>query len=78
MSTDYQQERVDLNSEQHGDAKEVNDLVNALVDNDGNKAKEAIEAIIALSGNVGSTDRFVHLYKVFGAVLSNQLQGRVF
>lgn len=76
MSTDYQAERTDLDAEQHSDAKEVNDLVNALVDKDGNAAKEALEAVIALAGNASEADRFQHFYKVFSAVLSNQLQAR--
>ena len=76
MSTEYLQSRTDLDEEQHGDAKEVNDLVNALVDKDGNAAKEAVEAVMALAGNALEADRFAHLYKVFTAVLSNQLQAR--
>jgi hypothetical protein len=76
MDTSYKSERVDLEPGEHSDAKEVNDLVNALVDNNGSKAKEAVEAITALYPDMTEDDRFLHLWKVMNGVLSNQLQAR--
>lgn len=77
MDTSYIPARVDLDGEEHTDAKEVNDLVNAIVDKDGDAAQEAIEAVFALIDNIlDPTDRFRHLFKVFSGVLSNQAQAR--
>ena len=78
MDTSYKPERSTPTAEQHADAKEVNDLINALVDRDANIAQEAVEAVLALMGNVADpNERFVHLYKVLNAVMDNQLQARI-
>ncbi len=77
MDTSYKPERATPTSEQHADAKEVNDLVNAIVDRDANIAKEAIEAVVALMDNFSDENtRFIHLYKVLNAVMDNQVQAR--
>lgn len=77
MDTSYKPERVDLTENQHGDSKEFNDLVNAMVDNNGDKAKEALEAFMAILPDMAdSRTRFLHLFKVGTGVMSNQLQAR--
>lgn len=76
MDTSYKRERVDNTDGQHGDAKEINDLVNALVDKNVDAAKEAVEALVAIMPDMAADDRFVHLYKVGTSVMSNQLQAR--
>ena len=75
----YDSKAVDLTDEQHTDAKEVNDLVDAIVDNEGDKAKEALEAAMAVMDDMlDPEERFLHLFKVISGVLSCQIQGRVF
>lgn len=76
MSTEYLRDRVDLDEGQHNDAKEMNDLINALVDKNSDIAKEALEAIMSLLPDMTGDDRFIHLYKVMTAVMDNQLQAR--
>lgn len=77
MDTTYKPARTTPTPEEHADAKEVNDLVNAIVDRDASIAKEAVEAVIALMGELGDAEaRFIHLYKVLDAVVDNQLQAR--
>ena len=78
MDTTYKLDRVNLDDNQHADAKEFNDLINALVDKDGNAAKEAIDAAMAIMPDMSADDRFSHLYKVLTATLSNQLHARAF
>jgi hypothetical protein len=72
----YNPDVVDLTPAQHGDAKEVSDLIDALVNKDGTALKEAGEALMALLPDVISTDRFLHLYKVFKGALDFQLIDR--
>jgi hypothetical protein len=76
MDTSYKAERTQLSIGQHEDAKEVNDLINALVNSDSSMAAEAIEAVLALLPDMASSQRFIHLYKVLTAVMDNQLQAR--
>lgn len=78
MDTSYKPNRSTPTAEQHSDAKEVNDLINALVDRNANIAKEAVEAVLALMDDFSGdeTERFMHLYKVLNAVMDNQLLAR--
>lgn len=77
-SPNYDPAKVDLTPEQHADAKEVDDVINAIVDGEGDKAQEAIEAVFVLMDNIlDPAQRFEHLFKVLSGVMSNQVQVRL-
>ena len=74
----YNEAIVDLTESEHRVAKEWNDLLLAVVDNDGDRIKEAVEAVTITITNLGSTkeERLALLIKVGLANLSNELQQR--
>lgn len=78
MDTSYKPDRSTPTAEQHSDAKEMNDLINAIVDgNSGAIIKEAVEAVVAMMDNMTDpNERFVHLYKTSNAAMDNQLLAR--
>jgi hypothetical protein len=68
---EYRPERLEMDANIHGDAKEVNDLVLAIAKKDRPAAQNALEAMMALAPDMTEEDRFIHLFKVMNAVGQN-------
>lgn len=75
----YDRTRVDLTEVQHNVAKEWNDLIEAMIDDDGDKVKEAIEAVMVTFTNLAPTkrERLQLVMKVILANVSDELQQRI-
>lgn len=75
----YDRTRVDLTDAQHQVAKEWNDLIEALIDDSPDRAKEAIEAVMVTVTNLGSSrrERIQLVMKVVLANVSDELQQRI-
>jgi len=75
----YERDMVDLTEAEHKVAREWNDVIVAVVDNDGNRITEAIEAVTATIQNLGATkeERLTLLLKAGLANLSNEMQQRL-
>ena len=74
----YDKTRVNLTDAQHTAAKELNDLFEALVDRNGDVAKEAIEAVMAMLPIASSSrrERLQFLMKVLLANVADELGQR--
>lgn len=74
----YDKTRVNLTETEHSVAKEWNDLIEALVDDSSDKAKEAVEAVMMTLSNLGSTkdERLRLVIKVVLANVSDEVQQR--
>lgn len=74
----YDPNRVNLNESEHAAAKELNELFEALAYGEGDKAKEALEAVLAVASGVGSANDYkVFLIKVLLANVSDEIQERL-
>ena len=75
----YDRTRVDLTEVQHQVAKEWNDLIEAMIDDSGDKAKEAIEAVMVTFKNLAPTkrQRIQLVMKVILANVADELQQRI-
>lgn len=71
VDLEYKPERLNFDANVHGDAKELNDLVLALVKKDRRAAQEALEAVMAIAPDMAEEDRFIHLAKVLDCVGMN-------
>ena len=68
---------VDLTPDEHSDAKEVADLIDALIRNDGTAAKEAVEAVLAVLPDMSHDDRFIHLFNIFWGAIKYEVLDKV-
>lgn len=66
----YDRSRVTLTEDQHVAAKEWNDLIEAIIDQEGDIAKESLEAVMA-STSLISGDKRARLQFVIKVLLAN-------
>lgn len=74
----YDPNRVNLTPEEHAAAKEINELFEAIAYGEGDKAKEALDAVLVVASGLGSAaDYKIFLVKVLLANVSDEIQERL-